>query len=583
MIPYILHTALLVGCCYVFYRILLQKETFYQLNRFLLLACLLLSFLLPLAPVPHQWAISLQGTPPTAQQSEPSVSGRIQSASGLSQGDHLVSGNLTTVLPESSFYVEQLGTLVTWIYWIGVAAFSLNFLVQLSMLGYRAYSGPVIRDGRYRIVELSGDQAPCSFGNTIFINPEKYDWETYEQILIHEKVHVQQGHTLDLVLAEVMLVFQWFNPLAWLYRREMETNLEFLTDDQVLQQGDCEKTAYQMSLLKVAAPHFPLSLTTNYNQSLLKRRIAMMNAKKSNLNSAWKYFFLLPVLVLTVCLLNEPMARGESINVNFEPVAQSKPEKAEGTWLATLEGDRVTVQFFDRYGDRSSQFRLSELEGYSAKGSDTFSLTREAGTLQLTGSFKENKGSGHYEFIGNKSYRDLMSKEGIRIKEDEELMTFFLLDISNAYVQTLKKHGYTQLKKQDLTSLATFGVGKADKQDTLDVPEPGPEDTDPLGVMINSKMVGITDEFIKGFHDKGYKNIPPGTMINFKSVGVTPDYIQSFEKAGYRDIPYGTIINFKSVGVTPEFIRSFEDAGFKNVPYGTYVNLKSTGVTPPKG
>lgn len=583
MIPYMLHSALLVSCCYVFYKLLLQKETFYRLNRFLLLTCLLLSFLLPLAPVPHQWAISRQDTTSVAGYSEPAAWGGTHSAPEPSQNNQSAPGTPMPVLPEGSIDYGQVITLAVWMYWIGVAAFGLNFLLQLIILGYRAYASPAIQDGRYRIVEVSGNQAPCSFGHTIFINPEKYDWETYEQILLHEKVHARQGHTLDLLLAEVMLVFQWFNPFAWLYRRELENNLEFLTDDEVLQQEDCEKMAYQMSLLKVAAPHFPLSLTTNYNQSLLKRRIAMMNTKKSNLNSAWKYFFLLPVLVLSVCLLNEPVARGESSNVNFEPVGQSEPGNAEGTWLATLEGDRVDIQFFDHYGDRNSQFRLSELEGFAARDSGTFSLIREAGTLRLTGSFKGNKGSGSYEFIGNKSYRDLMSKEGIQIKEEEELMTFFLLDISKAYVQMLKGHGYTQLKKQDLTSLATFGIGKADKQDTLSVPEPGPEDTNPLGVMINSKMVGITDEFIKGFHDKGYTNIPPGTMINFKSVGVTPDYIQSFEKAGYRDIPYGTIINFKSVGVTPEFIKSFEDAGFKNVPYGTFVNLKSTGVTPPKG
>jgi hypothetical protein len=350
----------------------------------------------------------------------------------------------------------------------------------------------------------------------------------------------------------------------------------------------------------VAAPHFPLSLTTYYNQSLLKRRIAMMNVKKSNLNSTWKYLFLLPVLVLSVCLLNEPVARGESLKVNFELDAQSKPEKATGTWQATLDGEQMTVQFFDHHGDRSSQFQLSELKGFFENDSCTFSLAREAGTLQFTGSFKGNQGLGHYEFVGDQSYRDLMSKAGILIKDEEELMTFFLLDITNAYVQLLKGKGYTELMKRDLTSLAFYGVGKAGNQDKLDVlesepeseqelkpmpepePKPEPEDTDLLGVLINSKMVEITDEYIKDFHNRGYKNIPPGTLINFKSVGVTPDYIKSFEDAGYRDIPYGTIIKFKLVGVTPEFIKSFEDAGFKNVPYSAFVNLKSTGVKPPK-
>ncbi|GAB3175520.1 M56 family metallopeptidase [Telluribacter humicola] len=579
MIPYMLHVAIILSGCFVFYKVLLQKETFFLLNRYVLVGCLLLAFLLPFAPVPQQWALRMEATVPASEVLNKVPLPDTQPVEQVQQETQAVSAPA----PAQTISYGQVVSLLGWLYWIGVAAFGLNFLIQLAILLFRAYANPVVRDGRYRIVELSGNQAPCSFGNTIFINPDQYDWETYDQIIRHEKVHVRQGHTLDLLLAEVMLVFQWFNPFAWLYRKELENNLEFLTDDQVLQLADCEKTSYQMSLLKVSAPHFPLNLTTNYNQSLLKRRIAMMNAKKSNMNSTWKYLFLIPVLVLSVCLLNEPIAKGESITVNFKPDNKLAEEKTEGTWLVTLEGDPVTVQFFDHYGDRSSQFQLSEFEGFSVSPSSTFSLTREAGTLHFTGSFKGDKGSGHYEFVGNKSFRDLMSKEGIGIKEDEELMTFFLLDISNAYVQMLKSHGYTKLMKQDLTSLATFGVGKTGNQDKLDVPEPEPEDTDPLGVMINSKMVGITDEFIKGFEDKGYKNIPPGTMINFKSVGVTPEYIESFEKAGFKDIPYGTIINFKSVGVTPEYMKSFEEAGFKNVPYGTFVNLKSTGVTSPKG
>ena len=104
------------------------------------------------------------------------------------------------------------------------------------------------------------------------------------------------------MLAEAVIIFQWFNPFAWQWRKALESNLEFLTDSEMLQQETVEKESYQFSLLKVAAPHFPLCLTTNYNQSLIKKRIIMMNSKKSNVNTTWKYFFLLPLLVLFACL-----------------------------------------------------------------------------------------------------------------------------------------------------------------------------------------------------------------------------------------------------------------------------------------
>ena len=221
--------------------------------------------------------------------------------------------------------------------------------MQVIVLLYRAYTSPFIKDGRFRIVEVSGDKAPCSFGNNIFINPEKYDWETYNQILQHEKIHIQQKHTLDILFAELMLIVQWFNPFAWIYRKEVESNLEFLTDDQLIQKEHIEKAGYQLNLLKVSAPHFPLSLTTNYNQSILKTRIAMMNTKRSSVHTAWKYFFLLPLLVAFASLLNEPVAKAQD-----NTTAQNKSDKnehhndikTEGYWFATIKSDKDQFSFY---------------------------------------------------------------------------------------------------------------------------------------------------------------------------------------------------------------------------------------------
>ncbi|HMI60170.1 MAG TPA: M56 family metallopeptidase, partial [Puia sp.] len=189
--------------------------------------------------------------------------------------------------------------------------FGINFLLQLAVLLYQSYANPVIWDGRFRIIETDGNRAPCSFGNTIFINPAAYDWETYNQILIHEKTHVSGRHTVDILLAEIAVVLQWFNPIAWWYRREVENNLEFLTDESVLLHEEVERSAYQLSLLRVSAPHLPFSITNNYNQSLLKRRIVMMNSKRSSRHTVWKYFFLLPIFTVLVCVLNKPAVYGQ--------------------------------------------------------------------------------------------------------------------------------------------------------------------------------------------------------------------------------------------------------------------------------
>ena len=303
MIPYIVNVGLILTACIAFYKLLLQKETFYRLNRYVLMLCLLVAFSLPLVHVPQQ--LSFRKTEVSNIKANNVVS------TDKTETNKAVVPNITAKPPEvketqpilndESFSWQKMLQWASWFYWFGVMVFALNFLAQVIVLLYRAYTNPVIKDGRFRIVEVSGDKAPCSFANNIFINPEKYEWETYNQIIQHEKIHIQQRHSLDILFAELVLIFQWFNPFAWLYRKEVESNLEFLTDDQLVQKEKVERSGYQLNLLKVSAPHFPLSLTTNYNQSLLKKRITMMNTKRSSAHTTWKYFFLLPLLGI-LCL-----------------------------------------------------------------------------------------------------------------------------------------------------------------------------------------------------------------------------------------------------------------------------------------
>ena len=169
----------------------------------------------------------------------------------------------------------------------------------------------------------------------------------YNQVLQHEKIHIQQRHSIDILLAELVLIFQWFNPFAWLYRKEIENNLEFLTDDQLLQKEHVEKSRYQMSLLKVSAPHFPLSLTTNYNQSLLKKRITMMNAKRSKHTHYLEIFLPAAFACITCQPLNEPVAKAQSTAVSAKVKPKVKIDNSiqtEGYWFATIKGDKIKMR-----------------------------------------------------------------------------------------------------------------------------------------------------------------------------------------------------------------------------------------------
>jgi beta-lactamase regulating signal transducer with metallopeptidase domain len=220
MIPYILYTALILSACLAFYKLLLQKETFFRLNRFVLVGCMVLAFILPLLPVPQQLSLRKD----TAEKHIVVA----KTTADKSQVMEVKSPPVQEVFVEQTKQTFDVDLLLQWmvyLYWFGVLIFTLNFLMQACVLLYRAYSLSAIQDGKFRIVEITGDKAPCSFANNIFINPEKYEWETYTQILQHEKIHIEQKHTIDLLLSEVVLIFQWFNPFAWQWRKALESNL----------------------------------------------------------------------------------------------------------------------------------------------------------------------------------------------------------------------------------------------------------------------------------------------------------------------------------------------------------------------
>ncbi len=420
MIPYILYTALILSASLIFYKLLLQKETFFQMNRLFLIACMVIAFILPVIHIPQQMSFRNAITEVHTN--------NIEILTNQNPGNNADNKMHATVdVPLKSNNTINLDKAKQWImflYWFGVAIFGLNFLMQAILLLYKAWSRPTIKDGKFRIVEITGDKAPCSFGNNIFINPEKYDWETYNQVLLHEKIHIEQKHTIDLILAEIVIVFQWFNPFAWQWRKELENNLEYFTDDKLLQYDAIKKESYQLSLLKVAAPHFPLSLTTNYNQSLLKKRLLMMNAKKSNMHTAWKYFFLLPLMVLFASLFNEPIVKSQTATP--KPIVKANPKveteiKTEGNWFATIKGDKINFQFKnddDKSSYNGNSFLLSEFSNLPRDKRGTFTLAREAGIMEFTGKFDGDKGMGEYKFTPDKGYSGLMNKEGIELKDE---------------------------------------------------------------------------------------------------------------------------------------------------------------------
>ncbi|KQB98945.1 M56 family metallopeptidase [Pedobacter sp. Hv1] len=187
---------------------------------------------------------------------------------------------------------------ISLLFYIGVVFMAFRLLIQfVSLYKMHQKSAPgSIADYQVRI--LTEPVSPFSFWQTVYINPSLHKEQELKTILAHENIHVKQWHSLDIILAELSVVFYWFNPGVWLMKRAVKENLEFITDEKILKKG-IDKKAYQYSLLDVGTLVPSVPIVNNFNLSDLKKRIKMMNVKRSSRLTLSRYLLVLPVLLLT--------------------------------------------------------------------------------------------------------------------------------------------------------------------------------------------------------------------------------------------------------------------------------------------
>ncbi len=636
MIPYLLHTVILLSGCFLFYKWLLESETFFRLNRLTLLSGMVLAFCLPLIQVPEAWSLrvpELLNPRPAIEQGLNLLEEEGNEKAITSKPQSLENKEDSTLVSETYQVNEEkarpqgisLIQLVFYAYLAGLGLFLLNLLIQVGALFWQILRSPSYPDGPYRIVELSDEQAPFSFANYIFINPARYDLDTYEQILQHEKVHIAQWHSLDLFMAELLLAFQWFNPFAWMYRKALENNLEFLTDARVLSQGVAPQ-AYQMSLLRVSVPQYPLRLTNSYNQSFLKKRIAMMNSKKSSLHALWKYFLLIPAFGLAVVCLNRVYAplqaqilekvginEKDKIEVQVEVPVQvpietqveadvmvereispaqnnsgfdirQRPQgrrmqlsvRTRGNWLANkrsgiwrgwIEQDQVCINF--DLSERSKRniwmqsecFKRSEFSKLPMGEEGSFELKRDAGRVDFTGKFEGDEGYGRFTFEPNAEFQAYLGQQGFQEVDETFLFHLFMGNVGREYIAFLQQNGYADLEQDELKKLAIHQVSVKNIREYNQLFQK----TDgklSIQQIVKLSIHDVNPAFLKGMADLGYDDLSVQEAVRGSIHDLSPAYIRELQEAGFKNLSYPELIKMATHDVDAKFIKSMAELGF---------------------
>ena len=285
---YILQSAVCLAILFLFYSILLSRETFYRYNRVALLCLIPLSFVLPLCHLP------------LFTESESAAPVPVVILDNLSAFSYVTDDVEATAAPVP---VALVAAIV--LYWAGVVFFVARYIVTIVRLLRLMSSGRRVTDDEGRqIIVLPRSIAPFSWFGRIVLSEEDYAAHSRE-ILLHESAHIRKRHSLDLLVADLCTWLQWFNPAAWLLKRELQTVHEYEADAEVIDQG-IDARQYQLLLIKRSVGSKFYCVTNHFNHNKLNKRITMMLKKKSNRKATWKYLYVIPVALCTVTVFARP-------------------------------------------------------------------------------------------------------------------------------------------------------------------------------------------------------------------------------------------------------------------------------------
>jgi len=304
IVEYLIKSGIALSVFYLFFWLLMRKSTHFGLNRLTLATCLLASLVLPL--------IKIDLTPEVVATSIP-----------------VISLDLTTIVqivskPEPAWGIREI---VLLIYFSGLAITLFRLIYQSMYIHVISKMSRTITKGKHTIVLVDKDITPFAYFSKIFIPASKMEETSFESILAHEKSHLSQYHFIDLFLIEIVTIVQWFNPIVWLYERSLKEVHEYMADDEVLKQG-VSKGNYQALLVNQALGGPVFTISHQFNQSLILKRIVMMTKMKTPQMAKIKVLLFIPLTVVLLMAFSNP-----------EPIVNPVVSKVEALKQQITEGN----------------------------------------------------------------------------------------------------------------------------------------------------------------------------------------------------------------------------------------------------
>ncbi|MDP3915144.1 MAG: M56 family metallopeptidase [Bacteroidota bacterium] len=354
-VNYLLESGISLSLFALVYFLFLRRETFFSVNRWFLLVSIGFSAFLPLLHIPFY-------TPQATVLPEITVTPYINLLSSV-----IIYG---TALSQGAEQFVLNYSMLGYAYLLGVVFFAGIFFLRIYQIIRLITSNRVVPEGRIKLVILDRELSPFSFLNYIFVSNNLQNTKGWEKMLEHEKQHIRQGHTFDVLVLEFVAVFQWFNPFFWMFRRALRENHEFLADQAVISHGTAPSWYKQILLNQYVGEQ--VVIANNFNYSLIKNRIKMISKIKSKKITQVKFFvgFILAASLVAVFACEQK----ESVQTEVTSNEKSVTIIAEGHSLQ-ITGDAAGIEKLKK----------------AISGSEDYELKSDSGTGQLILASKTNR------------------------------------------------------------------------------------------------------------------------------------------------------------------------------------------------
>ena len=335
---YFLKVNIAIALFYLFYRMFFAGDTLWKIRRIYLLFSILVSFLYPFLSI-QTW---IEGHQPVKE----------------ILSNYFVLQEFT-VTPNDNQVFFSLENVLLSLYGLITLILLIRLFIQLISILKIRLSGKKQMIHGVPVVVLEKEITPFSFFSTIYMNPSLHNDDEKKQILLHELTHVRQLHSVDVVLSELLCIAFWINPAAWLLKREIRQNLEYLADSQVLESG-IDSKSYQYHLLQLSYQCPDYKLTNKFNILPIKKRIIMMNQEKSRKSTMLKYILIAP-LTLTLVFLSNAETFASSVEQFTQKKVDTPAEKVVNVTPKTNSPTKLDEIVVVGYGQQDDQKKKEQI------------------------------------------------------------------------------------------------------------------------------------------------------------------------------------------------------------------------------